>query len=369
MSLLTRCPACETLYKLVPDQLRISQGWVKCGQCGEIFDASKHLIQVEVEHETAGESLSESATPGDGASASPVLAVDAPDVSAIPAVISAAPSLQVELGAYVPPTHPAAEAPAFKPECAAGLVDLAGEALSATEGVLPDETQSPLNVVLEPVPPDSSASAELDPLSGEFQKDPVADEPMNGEAHAQLPVLQTEEELPRVSFLGERQRQPVWYSRGGKFVLWAAAILLTAGLFFQWLYWERAYLSASYPILRPLLQQMCQPLNCSVPALQRIDAIAIESAAFNRLNTNSYRLSFTVKNLSKLALALPGVELTLTDTHEQVIARRVFLQQEIFVANQEFMPGSELPVTVALQLDVGEANTHVSGYRLLAFYP
>jgi len=49
MSLLTRCPACETLYKLVPDQLRISQGWVKCGQCGEIFDASRHLIQVAVD--------------------------------------------------------------------------------------------------------------------------------------------------------------------------------------------------------------------------------------------------------------------------------------------------------------------------------
>ena len=52
MSLLTRCPACQTLYKLVPDQLRISQGWVKCGQCGEIFDASKHLIQVAVEPTT-----------------------------------------------------------------------------------------------------------------------------------------------------------------------------------------------------------------------------------------------------------------------------------------------------------------------------
>jgi len=47
MSLITRCPACETLFKVVPDQLRISQGWVRCGQCGEIFDASADLRQHE----------------------------------------------------------------------------------------------------------------------------------------------------------------------------------------------------------------------------------------------------------------------------------------------------------------------------------
>jgi len=49
MSLLTRCPACTTLYKVVPDQLRISQGWVKCGQCGDIFDATQHLIEASTE--------------------------------------------------------------------------------------------------------------------------------------------------------------------------------------------------------------------------------------------------------------------------------------------------------------------------------
>ena len=44
MSLITRCPACQTLFKVVPDQLRISEGWVRCGQCDEVFDASIHLL-------------------------------------------------------------------------------------------------------------------------------------------------------------------------------------------------------------------------------------------------------------------------------------------------------------------------------------
>lgn len=31
------------MFKVVPDQLRISDGWVRCGQCDEVFDANAHL--------------------------------------------------------------------------------------------------------------------------------------------------------------------------------------------------------------------------------------------------------------------------------------------------------------------------------------
>src|SRR5438045_1501637 len=43
MSLITRCPACGTMFKVVADQLRISEGWVRCGHCAEIFDATANL--------------------------------------------------------------------------------------------------------------------------------------------------------------------------------------------------------------------------------------------------------------------------------------------------------------------------------------
>ncbi|MBP7453787.1 MAG: zinc-ribbon domain-containing protein, partial [Ottowia sp.] len=42
MSLITRCPTCATLFKVVADQLRVSGGWVRCGHCQEVFDASLH---------------------------------------------------------------------------------------------------------------------------------------------------------------------------------------------------------------------------------------------------------------------------------------------------------------------------------------
>ena len=42
-ALITRCPACATMFKVVPDQLRVSDGWVRCGHCEEVFDARAHM--------------------------------------------------------------------------------------------------------------------------------------------------------------------------------------------------------------------------------------------------------------------------------------------------------------------------------------
>jgi predicted Zn finger-like uncharacterized protein len=47
MSLKTRCPACDTVFKIVPDQLKVSNGWVRCGRCAEVFDAAAHAASAE----------------------------------------------------------------------------------------------------------------------------------------------------------------------------------------------------------------------------------------------------------------------------------------------------------------------------------
>lgn len=43
MSQITSCPSCGTRFRVVTDQLRISDGWVRCGQCQEVFDARLHM--------------------------------------------------------------------------------------------------------------------------------------------------------------------------------------------------------------------------------------------------------------------------------------------------------------------------------------
>jgi predicted Zn finger-like uncharacterized protein len=44
MSSSTQCPACGTLFKVVVEQLKTTKGWVRCGQCQEVFDAQSQLV-------------------------------------------------------------------------------------------------------------------------------------------------------------------------------------------------------------------------------------------------------------------------------------------------------------------------------------
>jgi predicted Zn finger-like uncharacterized protein len=47
MSLATRCTHCGTIFKVVQDQLKVSEGWVRCGRCNEVFNALPSLFDLE----------------------------------------------------------------------------------------------------------------------------------------------------------------------------------------------------------------------------------------------------------------------------------------------------------------------------------
>lgn len=47
MNLATRCTTCGTIFRVVQDQLRVSEGWVRCGRCAEVFDAREQLFDLE----------------------------------------------------------------------------------------------------------------------------------------------------------------------------------------------------------------------------------------------------------------------------------------------------------------------------------
>jgi predicted Zn finger-like uncharacterized protein len=41
----TQCPKCETVFKLSPEVLRVAGGQVRCGRCGEVFNALTRLAE------------------------------------------------------------------------------------------------------------------------------------------------------------------------------------------------------------------------------------------------------------------------------------------------------------------------------------
>src|SRR5688572_22494841 len=47
MAMLTRCPACNTSFRVAPAHLQAQQGMVRCGRCMTVFDGFKTLSTVE----------------------------------------------------------------------------------------------------------------------------------------------------------------------------------------------------------------------------------------------------------------------------------------------------------------------------------
>jgi hypothetical protein len=124
------------------------------------------------------------------------------------------------------------------------------------------------------------------------------------------------------------------------------------------------------PALRPVLLALCQPLRCTVGPPRQIDAIAIDSSTFSRLRSgDAYRLSVTLRNHAATELAMPALELTLTDAQDQPVVRRVLLATEYAPRVAAIAAGADWSTSLALTVAGEGLAGRVAGYRVLAFYP
>ena len=131
---------------------------------------------------------------------------------------------------------------------------------------------------------------------------------------------------------------------------------------------QRDRIAALRPDLRPTLQALCAPLGCRVEPLRLVQALSIDSTTLARRGNGRYALEVVLRNASLFELATPALELSLTDTRDQVISRRVFLPEEWPDAPEVLPAQGSLTVSFRLSLSVDEA-TPMAGYRALVFYP
>ena len=48
MSWITRCPDCDTVYKVESEQLQQAHGWLRCGTCQHVFDSAGRVVAADV---------------------------------------------------------------------------------------------------------------------------------------------------------------------------------------------------------------------------------------------------------------------------------------------------------------------------------
>lgn len=406
MSQITRCPHCQTCFKIVADQLRVADGWVRCGQCQQIFDAAAHVLQPPPAPELVPDLLLEPQllTPEPVAASAdrpaPALSLGEPlwrDEEAPP-------------GGVVPEDD---EAPTVFPQLEfADPIGDDGEAFPATddqEGLHAEQPWEPLEVGEGGAGGHPIAIPELDlpghsepfldtpgvanPSDGEdaapsvsaLLAAPVAEEPvavaapesaeMEESAAAPQSEAEPEEAAPTVlpeeaepGFVKAARRGAFWRRPAVRGLLLLAGIALGLALVLQVAVHERDVLAARYPQARAWLQQLCAPIGCVVQAPRRIADVVIEASSFvkGRGGDATYALEVSLKNQAPMAVAMPALELTLVDAMGQAVVRRVLRREDI--ASPATLDAGAL-WSGSARLRVTEGAERVVGYRVLAFYP
>ena len=289
------------MFKVVTDQLKVSQGWVRCGQCAEVFDASLHLQNER--------------PPLPGLS----------DWQVLPAAVADLPA----------------------------------------ETVATDINQQGVS----PSTPEAADSSYLEEVAAVSKT--------TGDTLAAVPLADAPEEMPAdVSFVRDARRQAFWRKPFVRMLLILLAILLMVFLALQWVVQQRDKLAVFEPRLKSALQMVCEVLACNVGPVRQIEAIVIDSSSFNKINDSVYRLSFVIKNTVSTEVAMPSLEVTLTDTQDQAVIRRVLAPVQFGMASGLLGARAEFSGALTLQLTPQEASNgtgsvarRIAGYRLLAFYP
>ncbi|TMG80950.1 MAG: DUF3426 domain-containing protein [Betaproteobacteria bacterium] len=279
----TRCPGCSTIFRVIPQQLALRAGQVRCGHCQTVFDG------------------------------------------------------------------------------VASLVSLAPQLREAREEPEYDEiAQGPPTVTLR-----SAHALQLAPDDADQRVEPAIDEPFGTSGTSQ--ALNAEQAYAaRFSWQEKRERKTVlaWF--------YATAIPLLMLLFAaQALFHFRDAIAAHWPTAKPLLIRMCAVADCKVRPLQDVEHLSIEASDLQAdpAHKGLLTLSAMIRNRAPYSVAYPHIDLTLTDTQDQIVVRRAIVPSEYLsgaVDTESGVPGNS---ELAVKLFIDASATTQAGYQVYLFYP
>lgn len=152
------------------------------------------------------------------------------------------------------------------------------------------------------------------------------------------------------------------------FVTLSGILLLL--LLLQFVYFSRIHLAANYPQIKPFLQAFCQSLHCDVSLPQDISQLTIDDADIQEHKERQGVLTFSsvLMNHGSVVQAYPKVELTLTNTADEAVLRKILKPTEYLPASANpsagLLPQQEQVVKVLLGVD----EKLVTGFRVAIAY-
>ncbi len=355
--MVTRCPHCGTSFRITSSLLKMHQGLVRCGHCSEVFNAFDSLSTVH-----APSPVKDGLTRQEEAVSNP----EEPELQQVIPIQEEAPPDEAPL-----PAGHSVSAEAERQESPEEVSPSMERSPPALEEIVPEEV-SPEPPAEEEIAQDLIVEKDEDPeecWQKAFEAEKV-EPPMLPEERVPEPVgigektEEFEEPAPEEEFfVGEKPSRFRW--------IWAwGSVLLLLFLITQSLYLFRMQISIALPQAKPYLQSFCAMLGCTVPLPGRADMIGIESSSMQADPRRSgvIDLNASIRNSADFPVAYPLLELTLTDSQDAPVARKVF-------APSDYLHGARLSDGIApnsaayarIVLDTG--SLQANGYRLYLFYP
>jgi predicted Zn finger-like uncharacterized protein len=367
MALVTRCPNCGTAFRVTPFHLQAHAGDVRCGRCAKIFNGFSTLATMQ-EPEAAVSATTEAVR------SSPVeTPVDASETTPDTVPVMRPEGIPEPRFGAAPEATPEAT-PKPDPESAPRTDTVDSEA--DLEQLLSQREDSNArshheNLQAEPLA-EASAAQDASPAEPYISGWRQAGESAETAPHSEGLRAPEPNDTPRGAERGLRENYAFDAAEPSVSPLWGvASLFLLMLLAAQMVYFYRNDIVDTMPAAKPLLDQYCKLLGCTVQPPLRPELLNIESSEMRMDIQDSSKiiLNATVRNYAPYPLAFPSFEVTLTDSRDEPIASRVF-SPDSYLDKNEIRPGAVGPdyeFNVRLHLD--SSGLSATGYRLSLIYP
>jgi predicted Zn finger-like uncharacterized protein len=390
MSLATRCSNCGTIFRVVQDQLLVSEGWVRCGRCREVFNALEHMFDLKKDvpssplntaRDRSGPSserrpltgpISTSGGLGQGHDSGPAsdFGFSSTQTHGFERSSgrgerderhdpwSGTPTDQLVHSSLWPESHQPSQSGDSEYMVSTTQVDV------ALDGADHDDKHEPsdLDDIHRADTRDEWPTSEL----------PAAPHVGVDESHLDDVLASGARDttfvpfVPEPGFMQRANEASRWQQPRVRLALRLSAWLLSIGLVGQLIFHHRDTLAARWPALEPVLSAVCAPLDCRVDMPRKLNALRVASVALNETDTAGvYRLALSVLNEGDTPVRTPSIDLQLTDARGQTQVRRVLSATELGARASAIEVATEMPMQALLRVQ----GPPFVGYNVVLFYP
>ncbi len=305
MNYITSCPACETQFLLNKEHLKAHRGKVQCGNCEHIFNAKNRLTEIS-------------------------------DDITSPAEYQASIEAQTNEAGQGAEEKPISEVLNVVLESVPNLENLEYGNLDSNQE---SSNQYVDEIVIEP--------------TEEIESDDVYE--------AEIPIV-IEDLTTDPKFHRRKTKLNIWL------LLFGLLLAILAGL--QAIYFQRTKIAAEYPQFKPYLVQACAVFKCEISLPKNLDLLTIDDSDMqeDENHQNVIKFSSLLINNAPYTQAYPKIELTLTDTADQPVLRKIILPIEYLTANSNVAAGLGSRDETRINLAINVKDIAVAGYRVLLVY-